>query len=388
MKKILYLIDTLQTGGSEKSLLEITSRFQKFKPVFLTIYQGDHTLEAAYLNVGLEIHHLDFPKKTTYSKILPKLRAFVSDLQPVLIHASLFHSEILSRKLNLGIFIINSLVNNSYHPRRYQALTWKGKLALLRVYLLDRITKVKVDFFVANSGYMAEVHQKSLSIPEDKIKVIHRGRNPFVFEQPDKEKVAAHRAKLLNTKTKIFLHIGRLIDRKGQKELIHGFSKLITSKVGIPTDLQPVPQLWVVGKGEQQNNLKNLVENLNIQEHVIFLGDRKDIPELLAVADYFVFPSHYEGLPGALIEAMMAKVPIIASDIPENKECLTSDMALFHKVRNSQDLATQLQAALTTQDWPIKTQLAYTHACKHFDIHHITQTYEETYIELIRNLRD
>ncbi|UJP64164.1 glycosyltransferase [Mongoliitalea daihaiensis] len=379
-KRVLFLIDTLQTGGAEKSLLEITSRFQNFKPIFLTIYQGDHALEATYQQVGLEVLHLNFPKGMDYKEILPNLRAFVSALQPALIHASLFHSEMLSRKLNLDIPIINSLVNNSYHPRRYQTLTWKGKLALLRVYLLDRITKNKVDLFIANSTYMAKVHQKSLKIAPDKLKVIHRGRDSKIFENPDHKKLKQIRNQVPNPETKIFLNIGRLIARKGQEELILAFDQLLKSQ----NNFSQTYNLWFVGKGDQQDHLQNLAQSLKLQDQVIFLGDRKDIPELLAAADYFVFPSHYEGLPGALIEAMMAKVPIIASDIPENKECLSSDMALFHQVRNPNDLAKQLQAALTAQDWPKRTSLAHAFACEHFDIEKIAQSYEETYAQLIR----
>lgn len=384
MNKILYLIDTLQTGGAEKSLLEITSRFQNFKPIFFTIYQGDHSLAATYQQVGLEVHLLNFPKGTGYKEILPDLKAFVSALQPALIHASLFHAEMLSRKLNLDIPIINSLVNNSYHPRRYKTLTWKGKLALLRVYLLDRITKNKVDLFIANSTYMAKVHQSSLKIAPDKLKVIHRGRDPKVFEHPDQEKVKLIRNQIPNPETKIFLNIGRLIARKGQEELILAFDQLLKSQSAHSI----THKLWLVGKGDQKDHLQKLVHDLKLQDQIVFLGDRKDIPELLAAADYFVFPSQYEGLPGALIEAMMAKIPIIASDITENKECLSSDMALFHEVRNPNDLAKQLQAALTAQDWPKRTSLSHAFACEHFGIEKIAQSYEETYSQLIRELSE
>lgn len=87
--------------------------------------------------------------------------------------------------------------------------------------------------------------------------------------------------------------------------------------------------LLIVGDGRQKQNLQELAQQLGVQEQVRFLGYRTDVKELLKAADCFVFPSYQEGLPGALMEAMAAGLPCIASKIRGNIDALTDSEFLF-----------------------------------------------------------
>ena len=80
--------------------------------------------------------------------------------------------------------------------------------------------------------------------------------------------------------------------------------------------------MLLAGDGWNRDSLKRLANTLGISSRVSFLGTRSDIPDLLSACDIFVFPSLYEGLPGALIEAMLAGKPVIASDILEVREVI------------------------------------------------------------------
>jgi glycosyltransferase involved in cell wall biosynthesis len=73
--------------------------------------------------------------------------------------------------------------------------------------------------------------------------------------------------------------------------------------------------------------LRALSAELNIHEHVVFLGYRTDIPEVLRAFDVFVLPSIAEGLPGALLEAMATGIPVIASQVGGVPEIL-NDLSL------------------------------------------------------------
>jgi glycosyltransferase involved in cell wall biosynthesis len=79
--------------------------------------------------------------------------------------------------------------------------------------------------------------------------------------------------------------------------------------------------LLVVGrKGRASEELEQLQTTLGISDRVRFLGHREDVPDLLAAADVFVFPSLWEGLGGALIEAMALGLPIVASNLDAIRE--------------------------------------------------------------------
>jgi glycosyltransferase involved in cell wall biosynthesis len=71
----------------------------------------------------------------------------------------------------------------------------------------------------------------------------------------------------------------------------------------------------IIGDGPLRKALEEKSEELGIQKDVIFMGQRKDIPELLTAMDIFVLPSIKEGLPVALLEAMAAKRPVVATRV-------------------------------------------------------------------------
>ena len=84
-------------------------------------------------------------------------------------------------------------------------------------------------------------------------------------------------------------------------------------------------KLLLIGDGRQCDMIKEKVHNLQIEEHVSFLGRRNDIPQLLQAMDAFVFPSLFEGLPFALVEAQMAGLRVYPSD------AITSEIKLSDK---------------------------------------------------------
>ena len=101
------------------------------------------------------------------------------------------------------------------------------------------------------------------------------------------------------------------------------------------------------------------------------------------MADFFVFPSHYEGLPGALIEAMFSKTTIIASNIPENLECVDSNMAHIFPVGNVSALTDTLIKAVKDPSNKIFSEKAFDYATQYFHINRIVRKYELAYKDLI-----
>jgi glycosyltransferase involved in cell wall biosynthesis len=86
--------------------------------------------------------------------------------------------------------------------------------------------------------------------------------------------------------------------------------------------LQKAPNTWLLlaGRGELEQELKEEAQRLGIAERVRFLGLRQDVPKLLAVMDVFVLPSLSEGLSIALLEAMRAGRPVVATRVGGNPE--------------------------------------------------------------------
>ena len=104
--------------------------------------------------------------------------------------------------------------------------------------------------------------------------------------------------------------VGRLVGQKGIDDLVTAFAR-VPEKVG-----GSAVKLLIVGDGPAREELERLSASLGIRERVTFLGHREDIPDLLRIMDIVVFPSRFEGLPIALLEAMAMEKPIVAVDLP------------------------------------------------------------------------
>lgn len=108
----------------------------------------------------------------------------------------------------------------------------------------------------------------------------------------------------------VLLAVGSLVPRKGHAVLIEALSTL-------------GPKSWmlaIAGGGAERERLEALAEAKGVSRQVKILGHREDVPDLLAACDIFVMPSLWEGLPLALLEAMLAGKPVVASrtsGIPE-----------------------------------------------------------------------
>jgi glycosyltransferase involved in cell wall biosynthesis len=137
----------------------------------------------------------------------------------------------------------------------------------------------------------------------------------------------------------IAISVGRLIELKRHTDLLVAVAELRGR--GWPL------KLWIVGDGPLRNALEAEASALGLASAVHFLGQREDVPDLLRLADVFVFTSESEGLPNAVIEAALAGCPIVATDIP-GVRAIVADSAtgLLVPVRRPKELAMAIERTL------------------------------------------
>lgn len=121
----------------------------------------------------------------------------------------------------------------------------------------------------------------------------------------------------ISQETLVVGHVGRFDPQKNHGVIVQIFAEVL-KKV-------PNAKLLLVGSGNLQDDVQKQVVSLGIQDHVIFTGVRSDVADLMQAMDVFLFPSLYEGLPVAIIEAQAAGLPCIISDkVPI--ECKKTDL--------------------------------------------------------------
>ena len=102
----------------------------------------------------------------------------------------------------------------------------------------------------------------------------------------------------------------------GRQDFQKGHDLLVESVASLQNSIKEKIVVFIVGReGNATSSLQKLLTEKKLEKTILFLGHRTDVPALLKMADIFVFPSRYEGLPGALIEAEAAGLPIICSQV-------------------------------------------------------------------------
>lgn len=146
---------------------------------------------------------------------------------------------------------------------------------------------------------------------------VGNGRDPAVFH-PDAAVRARVRAEIGTAPTApVVLIVGRLVRHKGYPELLQAMAQV------------PDAELWVAGehlRSDRGSNLRAMFAQAGLGARLKMLGYRDDVPALLAAADILALPSHFEGLPMVVIEAMLAALPVVASDIPGPREQIVPEV--------------------------------------------------------------
>ncbi len=108
--------------------------------------------------------------------------------------------------------------------------------------------------------------------------------------------------------------VGKIIGVISRLEKVKGIAYLITAMPEI-IDTFPELTLLIVGDGTEMENLQSQVNKLGLEQNVVFVGARHDVPEIFQVLDIYLLPSLSEGLPIGLLEALASACPVIASNV-------------------------------------------------------------------------
>jgi glycosyltransferase involved in cell wall biosynthesis len=257
---------------------------------------------------GFRVCPLPFERRIS---MLAHLRAFLALVRlfraerPDIVHAHMPISGFLARlaALTAGVPVVAYTCHGFLFNQEGSAL--RRGAALVMEWIGGRLT----DTFMTVSTEEAE-DARRLRLASRPV-AIGNGRDPNVF-RPDAEARARIRAELgVSPDRVVVIAVSRLVRSKGYPELI-------AAMTGLP-DLE----LWVIGErleSDRGDDMDVLFESSGLNGRLRRLGYREDVPALLAAADIFVLPSYFEGLPMSVIEAMLAGLPVVASDIRGPRE--------------------------------------------------------------------
>jgi glycosyltransferase involved in cell wall biosynthesis len=313
--KLRFVIDGLGTGGAERSLAEMLPRLvgAGIEPSVTCLYERREGVAKDIVRDGIDVRLLR--GDNVLSRAL-ELRRILSAERPDLVHTTLFDASLVGRLASArgGPPVLTSLVSTPYAPARLRDPNVR-RISLEAVRLIDGWSaRHLTSHFHAITNAVKRAAVTALGIDPERVTVIERGRDPGRLGEPSRERRRRTRSALgLRDDDEVIVHVGRQEFPKGHRYLVEAVDRIAPSRPRLIV-------LMVGRRGHASRELDRLAAHTSSGARIRWMGHRDDVPDLLAAADLFVFPSLFEGLGGALIEAMALGLPIVASDLDAVRE--------------------------------------------------------------------
>lgn len=290
--RILYIITRARRGGAQRHVLDLACSMRQHFQVAVATGEEGFLTEACwkraipvYILPHLERQICPIADARAFWEILK----LIQRLRPDLIHAHTFKAGFLGRLAGrvLGV------------PSIYTVHTWLfGTPAISRLWSAlgapcERVAAHWCERVIGVSEAGASLAHKHRIAPKSKVVTIHNGI-------PD----CSERANLHSDGSPVITMVACFTEVKEHHVLLRAFASIV-----------PGPRLRLIGDGPMRGSVEELAYELRIHDRVDFLGDRDDVPSLLASSDVFVLASKFEMFPISVLEAMRAGLPVIASDV-------------------------------------------------------------------------
>ncbi len=301
MKRILHIIPTLDRSGAEKQMSMLVRGLPKDEfDVHVCVLTRSGPLEDELRAAGIPLTIIGKQWRADPLAYF-RLRRFIRDLQPDLIHTWLFAANSYGRAAGIACGV-KCLVagERCVDP-------WKGWLE----FAVDRRLARRTTRIVANSPGVKDFYVEH-GLPAGLFTVIHNGILPPQPSPVSRQQLLAE----LGLPERCFLIglVGRLWPQKRIKDAIWAADLLQV----IRRDFH----LLVIGEGPHRRRLEIFRQQCHVTEWVHFLGHRSDVPRLLPHFDVFLSTSAYEGQSNSIMEAMAAGVPVVGTDIPGTRDLI------------------------------------------------------------------
>ena len=311
--KILQLISSRGVYGAENMAIELSIALRKSGcEVVIGAFRNKQFPNTDILTTaqreGFEFRGFDCSGKFDW-RTVRTIRKYLRTNQIDLLHAHGYKANIYG------------LMARRDTPTRQVSTAhgWPGKTKSLRLYAaLDRMLLRFSDHVSAVSPNVAEQLMKYRT-PLEKLSIVHNGLDPARYSGGTpvlKNLPDFHGEKIVG-------FVGRLAPEKGIANLIHAAKEVLS--------VYPQVLFVLVGDGPERAALESLVKSNGLEKTVIFVGQRSDLTNIYNSFDIFVLPSLTEAMPMAILEAMAAGKPIIASrvgGIPEMISDLESGLLI------------------------------------------------------------
>lgn len=313
MKRVLCIVGGMNVGGAETFLMKIYRNLDR------GLYQMDFAVsvdERGYYDdeikeLGGKIIHITNKKRGLIKNFISIIKVVKNNKYKYVLRTSqhsLSALELIAARLG-GAKVCVFRSSNSH--------TGGGRLTSILHYVFRFLPKFCADVRLAPSVEAANFMYGKRFSSTGRVLWLHNGIDCDLYKYSPEKRSHFRELNRIKSDTVVMGHIGRFNWQKNHirlVELFYEFHKQTPNSV-----------LLLVGKGELEEMIRGKVKELGLSEHVIFLGVRSDIPDVLSALDVMVFPSFFEGMPNTIIEAQASGLPcVISNEITQEVRIINS----------------------------------------------------------------
>jgi len=370
--KILYVFGSFGGGGTESHLYSLIKNI-KHKDVEASLFiisNEDNFYKKFSDDLDIPVYYLPLKSKFNFpGKHLIKSFFYLLKIMRLqkydAIHTFFFWGQILGT-LSAKITGIKNILSNredtGFGLSKYH-------------YPILKFANQYTNTIIPIAEYISKIRSKSEKIPENKLHIIYNGIETTKPELSEDKSALLKSLKVTESDFLITTTANLNHPVKGHKYLIEAAKQLKERNINV--------KFILLGDGRLRPELEKQAAALGVGESVIFLGFRNDVANILAISHIFLLPSLSEGLSIALLEAMRAQLPVIATAVGGTPEVvINNESGLLIKSKEPTQIADAIEVLFN--DKPKANMLAknaYTRVCETFSIENTVNKYYNLYTE-------
>lgn len=306
---ITFVCTSLFKGGAETQLVRLATglRQRGWLVRIVTIMDLDDFGELLS-SQGITVETLGIPRGRYDPRGLPALVRILRRHDPDVVCTFMYHANVLGRVAArlAGVRVVVSSIRNA---------VFGGRFADLMVRTTDGLANVTT----TNSELAAEALLRRNVVKRDRLQVIRNAVDTAAAESGSRSRDELFGVPL--GQSWLWLSVGRLEPQKAHDVTMRSLAQLVERGLDV--------RLAIAGTGGLHDELAQLRDALSLGDRVSFLQYRNDVKELMSAADGMVLASRWEGLPNSILEACIAELPVVATDVGGVKEIITDGESGF-----------------------------------------------------------
>jgi glycosyltransferase involved in cell wall biosynthesis len=300
--RVLHVFGELDRGGAERRTADLVRRLAgEFEFEFCLLLNRGAALEGELESEGYRVHHVPLGLGFDY-----RFRGLLASRKYTIVHSHLYDADGYALRLSHRAGVATRIAHfRGAAVEEPASLLRRARRSILRRWIDSHATHILASGESVMAAVWGDFWRR-----DPRCTVVYSGIAPERYASSPGERAAVRAALGIDRDSPVVIQVGRLDPVKNQFAAIDIHSGIL--------QLQPRTRLVLVGDGEAdyEQALRQRIAALGLQDSVVLTGARTDVARLLSAANLMLLPSLREALPGVVLQASAAGLPVVASALP------------------------------------------------------------------------